>query len=274
MAWYNPFSWGKQEADPTKSQLEHGDQLWQQVQQGLAGVQGRAAPQAGRTVVGPVATGTASQVDPTQQGQFRQMQMDAAQRQARIASGLDKGAGELATQRMVARGLAAQTSAARGARGPGAGIAAMAGARNAVDVAGAGVGQAQQAALSDQANAQAQLSQILGTGRQQDIGLATTNAELAQNMNLANLSAQNQAIFQQAGLDQAQSLANMQARLQTMGMNDQAALAYLSQLFGMDQAEMMARIQQEAAQMGQSGVFGDLLAAGGQILGRPSGAGG
>ena len=77
-----------------------------------------------------------------------------------------------------------------------------------------------------------------------------------------------QRIFQQAQLNQSTSLANMQARLQAMGMNDQAALGYMAQLLGLSTAEMQARMQADqlrAAQRG-GGHLGDVLGGAGSFL--------
>lgn len=276
----NPLDWGKSKPDPNKAQLGERDYLTEQIKGQLAGLQGRPAPQAGNVQVGPVAQGQSATIATGPQDQMRAGQIALTDRLQQVASGQTAGAGELATQRQVARAMAAQRAGAQGARGPMAGVAGINAARNSVDIYGEGAGRAKEAALQDQANANALLGSVYGQGREQDIGLATSQAGLQQQMNLANLDARNQAIFQQAGLDQSTSLANMQARLQTMGMNDQATLAYLGQLFGMSAAEMQARLAQEAAAMGQKGIFGDLLAAGGQVgaayamSGKPHGGGG
>lgn len=265
MAWYNPFDWGKQEADPAKAKATERDFIISQVQQGIANANNRQAPQAERTVVGNVRTGQASQLDPTQANQARAQMGQLADMQMRIATGQQAGAGELAAQRQAVRAAAQQQAMAASQRGGNAALAARTAARNIADIGLGAAGQAQQAAFQDQQAAMGQLGSVLGTMRGQDLDMASQNAQLRQQMNLANLSAQNQQIFQQAGLDQATSLANMQARLQAMGLNDQAALGYLSQLLGMNQAELAARMGQEQAEMAQKGIFGDLLSAGGQL---------
>src|SRR5690242_2214236 len=60
---------------------------------------------------------SAAQVDPTQQAQFRAMQLQQAQQLQRIASGQQMGAGELAAMRQVQAAQAAQQAQARMARG-------------------------------------------------------------------------------------------------------------------------------------------------------------
>ena len=62
-------------------------------------------------------------------------------------------------------------------------------AANSAGIGLSGAGQAQQAALQDQQTAQGQLLNSLGQGRQGDIGLGTTNAQLQQNQYGQNLGA-------------------------------------------------------------------------------------
>lgn len=122
-----------------------------------------------------------AQVDPTQQAQFRNAQMQQLGQLQRIAGGQQQGAGELAVQRQVQNALAAQQAQARMARGgQNAALAMRQGARNAAGIGLSGAGQAQQAAMGDQMNAQGLLANVAGQGRQQDLGLAGQNAQLQQ----------------------------------------------------------------------------------------------
>jgi len=157
----------------------------------------------------------AAQVDPTQQAQFRAMQLAQAQQLQRIASGQQQGAGELAAQRQVRNALAAQQAQARMARGgQNAALAFRNAANNAANIGLAGAGQAQQAALQDQANAQNSLTGVIGQGRTQDLGLGTTNAQLTQNQYGQNLGALTSLNNQQLGANQA----SMQATNQQPGL--------------------------------------------------------
>jgi hypothetical protein len=243
--------------DPANSQYGDRDYINEQIRGALTGVGNRQAPQAQGVRVGSVST-----IAGGDQAAARQGLMDLVGRQQAIATGQQEGAGELAVNRQIQRALGAQQSNTRMARGPAVASAFRAGARQSADIGQAGAGMAQGAAMQDAQNANQMIAGVLGQTRGQDIGIA------AQNMD-----AQNQRTFQQAGLDQATSLANMQARLQAMGMNDQAALGYLAQMAGMNRDEMMARLQQEAAGMAQPGLLGSLLSAGGTIgaayAGRP-----
>lgn len=248
MAWYNPFSWGsgsKVDIDPNAGRLEGAEEMRRRIRSGLDAVSGRAAPSMGRTTIGGVAQGRSASLDPRQQAEFRAREMALADRLTGVASGQQMGAGELATMRQGQRAVAQQQAFARMGRGAGAASAARTAARGAGEIGLGVAGQAQQAALSDQSAANAQLAGVLGQGRSADINIAGQNAQLGQQMNLANLDAQNQRVFQQAGLDQARSLAEMQSKLATMGMNDQASLGLMAQLFGISATEMQGRLAQE-----------------------------
>jgi hypothetical protein len=164
-------------------------------------------------------------------GEFRSAQLGQLGQLQNIASGQQQGAGELAVQRQVANALASQQGMARMARGSGAGQAALGAANNAAAIGLSGAGQSQQAALQDQTHAQGLLTQAAQAGRGQDI--------------------------------QTQ-IANMDAQLKAMGMNDAARIAYLQQLTGMDANQLQAYV---AAKTGQQQQQGALLGAGGQILG-------
>jgi hypothetical protein len=237
-------SGGGSAPDPRLSQLQNRDYLLQQAQRGVGDVRNRQAPQARRTVLqgGP---------DMGMQQQSRDANWALAQRLRAISEGTQQGAGEMAVNRGANTAIAQQQGAAMMSRGPMAGAGALTAARNTAEIGTNAAGQAGIAAMQDQQGAQGLLSQVLSQQRQQDIGVAQM---------------QQQAIFQQAGLDQATSLANAQARLQAMGMNDQAAIAYLAQIQGMDVAEMQARLGREITQMQQPGLMPGLLQAGGQVL--------
>lgn len=253
--------------DGNASQFQDRNYIAGTAQQGIAGAQGRAAPQATNTQVGQVQTGQASQLDGAQQAQMRQGQQTQINSLMQTALGNQAGAGELAAQRQGQRMIANQQAMAASARGGSGQLAQLGAARNAMDIGGQVAGQAQQAAMADKQQANQLLSGALGQARGQDIGMASENAGLSQQMNMANLSAQNQGIFQQAGLNNATSLANMQAKLAQTGMNDAAIQAYLQQLTGMNSTELQGRMSQETAAMGQTGLAGGLMSSGGAILG-------
>lgn len=235
--------------DPNAARYGDRDLIMQQIQQGLAGTQGRVAPQSDRINMG----GT-PQINMGPQNQYRAGQNQLIGQLQGVASGQRAGAGELGVNRQVQQALGAQQGGARMSRGSSASTGALGAGRNMADIGIQGAGAAAQAQQADIGQAQQLLAQTLGGARGQDIGLASQQAQMQQAQ-----------VFQQAGLDQATSLANAQARLQMMGMNDAAALAYLSQLTGMNAAELQARMVQEAAAMGQQGLIGPILQAGGTV---------
>lgn len=147
-----------------------------------------------------------------------------------VASGQQQGAGELAVQRQVQNALAGQQSMAAMNRGAGAGMGNLSAARNSAAIGLSGAGQSQQAALQDQQTAQGQLSTAFGQQNQ---------------MQLANLNAQ----------------------LQAMGMNDQARLGYLSQFGQMDANQLNAQMGAYSAGQQNKGIAGALISSGGQALG-------
>lgn len=259
MSWYNPADWdwdsvgravfGSQGA-ANRHQWDDRDYIRQQTQQGIANAQNRTAPQADRTAIGNVRTMDTSQAD-----QFRAGQTSLANDLRSVMSGQTAGAGELAVQRQAQRALGNAAGAATMARGNSAVSGARAAARASGAIGLGAAGQAQQAAMGDQQNARSMLAGVLGQGREQDLSTAG-----------ANMSAQNQRIFEQARLDQATSVENMRARLQAMGMNDAAIQAYLQQLGLMNAAEQSSRA-------GDNGILGGLIQTGGQMLaaraGRP-----
>jgi hypothetical protein len=226
------FDFGPGETDPAKAR--YGDQgyIRNQTQGGIDEIlYGRGAPQAQQT-----------QVDGSQQGQFRDQQMQQASRLAAIAQGQQQGAGELAAQRQANRAVAQQQAMARMGRGqPGMQRNA---ARNVADLGTTAAGQSQLAAMQDQQAASNQLGQLLGQGRGQDQAIAAQNAQL----------------------DQQRMLANVDMQLRARGMDDQARVAYLAQLAQMNQAEMNARMQQEATAAGIPSQGSQVMQAAGPMI--------
>lgn len=241
-AAHDMTQWGKNPIDPSQAQLQDSGYLRQFIQGQLGGVGGRQAPQVG-----------GAQLNSSQQNQFRGQQQTLAQQLAAISGGQQMGAGEMATRRQFQQGLAAQLAQSQMARGYAAPSAARAAARNVGNMTVDASGQSAQAALQDQTQARGLLAQLLGQGREQDIGVAGQNAQLSQQADLANQA----------------------AKLQQMGMNDAAIASYLGQLYGVDAAEMGAKLGILQGNQQQQGYLGDLLQMGGTLgaayLGRPGG---
>ncbi len=152
-----------------------------------------------------------------------------------IASGQQIGAGELAARRQGQQALANALGAASMNRGANAVGGARMAARAAAGIGQQTSGMSQQAALNDQQAANAALGQGLSLGQSGDLA--------------------------RGQIDQQTQLANLQAKLQQMGLNDQAQQAYLSQLGGLNQSELAARINQANQPSG----WDKLLGVGGQL---------
>lgn len=122
-----------------------------------------------------------AQMDPAQQAQIRARQMGLADQMARVADGSMAGAGELAANRQAQAGRASMFANNAMARGANAGIAARSAARGLGSLTVDASGQAQQAALGDQAAARGQLASLYDQTRGGDLSLA--NANLNANVN-------------------------------------------------------------------------------------------
>ena len=182
-------------------------------------------------------------LDRTYLDQSRGGMVGVANRLGAIAGGQQAGAGELAVNRQVGQGLAAQIAAARMARGANAALAYRNMARNSADMRLAGAGMAAQAQMADQAAANQQLGGLYGQMYGMDTTVADRNAQLAQQANLAN---------QSAILGQRQ-------------MNDAREMAALGQLLGWDQASNGANFNWAQYQSQQPNWGAALLTAGGQL---------
>lgn len=189
--------------------------------------QKRAAPQM-----------SAADIETAQQNEIRARQMGLADTLLQRIAGEAPSPAELQAREGIAQAVANARSLAAGAT---SGNRALAN-KQAMDVA-AGLGQkanADAAILRAQEGQAAEnsLGQVLGTGRTQDIGLATS----------------------QAGLDQGASTENLRAALETQKQVDTMVQYYLTQGFTRDQAEQRARLELESLRAGEHGRVESLAA--------------
>lgn len=226
MDWAKVFLGGLASGPAPRAEYQHQGQIQGLINDGLGGRSNMQAPQ----------------LNAAPQDQFRQGQMQQVGQLQGIASGQQKGAGELAAERQTQNALAGQFAGARMARGGNAALANLGAASNAAGIGLAGSGQAQQSALQDQMNAQGMLAQALGQGRGQDLSMAGQNAQLSQ---------------------------------QGQQMNNQMYMQLLQQLTGMDANLLQAKFNAYNTEKAQPGLLGPLLSAGGQVLaakvGQPGG---
>lgn len=232
------------------TQLKDRDKISGLIDQGMSQYTQTAAPQT------QAATAQGSQLnmgaDPFRAGQMQQV----GQLQG-LASGQQMGAGEMAARRAAQQAIAGQHAQAtmnRGGNAPGAYLAA---ARNIANIGGNLGGQAQQAALQDQSQAQAALTGALGQGRGMDVNVAGQNAQLAQQLGLTN-----------AGFQQQAGLANAQMTQQQQQQNAQNYMQLLQQLYGLNATELgFAQAPVMAANQAQAGLVGAGIGAAGTALG-------
>ena len=170
---------------------------------------------------------------------FRDRNLGLVNRLTGIASGQQMGAGELAARRQGQQAYANAIGAATMNRGAGAVNGARMAARAAAGIGQQTSGMSQQAALNDQQAANGMLGQQINAGQSGDLSAA--------------------------GLDQQTRLANMQSKLSTMGLNDNAQLGFLGQLGQMNQSELAARMAQEQADAQNKGVLGGLMSMAGGL---------
>lgn len=186
----------------------------------------------------------ASWLNDTQMLQSRGGLMDTAGRLQGIAAGTQQGAGEMAVNAQLGRAAAAQNAAARMARGANAALAYRNAMRNQADMGLAGAAQAAQSRMQDQAQANAQLSQIYGSMYGQDASVAGQNATLAQQASLAN---------QGAYLTQQQ-------------LNDARQMQAYQQMLAWDAANNGQQIDWAKFNASQPNIGANMLQAGGSIL--------
>jgi Chaperone of endosialidase len=166
---------------------------------------------------------------------FRSAQLNQLGQLQGIASGQQQGAGELAVQRQAQNAQAAQQAQMRmRGGGAGGGLASLNQANAGAGISSNAMGMGQQAAMGDQMNAQGLAAQIAAQG---------------------------------SGQDQQTKLANLDAQLKQMGMDDAQRLAYLQQLTGMNATSLQTSVgAMQAAQAGNKpGIFPGLLQVGGQL---------
>jgi hypothetical protein len=278
MAWYNELGWlaGPGGAAATGGSMPGGGSgasglgNWLFGGDAAAGVDGNlrngdylsgfirnqlGQPQQGAPTVRAANAGGAQRLNLGANGQIDPQLMATAGRLGQIATGQQKGAGELAVDRQVSQATAQQQAAARMARGANAALAARNAARNTVDLGVAGAGQASMAQLNDASAANQQLGALLSGMRGQNIDVASQNAQLGQQMNLAN-----------AGFGQQAALANQGASMQQQQMNQNYQLGLLAQLLGVDTATLQAQLAKANVAAGDQGHLAALLQTGGSAV--------
>jgi len=200
------------------------------------------------------------------QGEMRQGQQGLLRMLKERAQGKSQSAAELQMRRAQGQNVAAARSLAVSQQGVSPAMALRsaqeAGAQtNIATTQGAGVLRAQ-----EQAQAESMYGQVLSGVRGQDIGLATSQAELLQQSRMSNLASAQQA-----------NQSNLSAEMQQRQLNDSMTQYWMSLGFSRDQAQLQANIAMEQLQsqqaLGYAGVEQAGAAANQQVMGQMVGAG-
>lgn len=185
---------------------------------------------------GPGPQVQAATINQDPQAQFRQGQSQLAQQLMQQAQGQGPSIAAAQMQAGMDQAMQNQMAGLASQRGMNAGLAGRLVAQQGADQQAKIAQQAGLMRLQEQNQAQQQLGQALAQGRQQDIGLATTQAEMQQQAGLAG-----------SQMQQARDLANLQAGLEQQRMKD----AFGLQLQGLgtqrDTSSLQSATQQQLA---------------------------
>lgn len=214
--------------------------------------------------IGNMDLATAAQIDQAKQAQFRTGQESLVAQLQQQAAGQGPSLAEAQLKTAQNRNLAQQLAIAGASRGGNAGLQARQLQQNMATSGQELANQAAQARMQEQLAARQQLQSTLAGAREQDIGLATSQAGLTQQTSLANQAAVNNQRLEQAKLNQQAELVNVQkaqevalkngdfqqaSRLQNQQKNIQIAIqnATLQQQSNLANVESSrAKVQQQA----------------------------
>ena len=217
----------------------------QQFANQLASAKNRDAPEMKAAKVGNEERVKAAQIATKAQDQTRGLQMNLANQLAAQAAGQGPSLAQSQLQNATNRNVAQAMAMAASQRGQTAGQ----GLRQIAQQASAANQQAaaQSAALrmEEQMAARQQLAGVAQAAREQDLGLATSQADLTQQAHLANQDANNQFALAQAQLTQQARANNQQAELAQTGMNDAQSRFFNSGLMEMEQRDREAAMALE-----------------------------
>ena len=147
---------------------------------------------------------------------FRQRQLALAQALEQQSMGMAPSVAQRQLQRANEQAIQQQMAVAASARGGSPILAQRQAAQNIAALQQEAAGKTAELALQEQAAARAQLGEVLSASRGQDIGVTTSQAQLAQQTELANKAAEDARRMQQAQLEQEA------AKVNAMSMTDVA----------------------------------------------------
>lgn len=212
----------------------------------------------GATIGGPTADPRAALIDMSAQNQFRDQQMTLAQSLAQQAAGQGPSlAGQMLRQGAEANTAAtfAQLASQRG--GPSA-MGARSAMQNASQIQAQTSRDAANARIQEQLAAREQLAGVLNTGRQGDISLATSQAQMQQEANMTAYKGQLEKAIAQGQLDQQTASQMFQAAQEKAKQNvqmqmqfEQLKAQYAAMGLDAQRANQLAALEVQRMQQGQ-----------------------
>lgn len=232
------------------------------------------AAQAAKTKLGAMQNATAATINQKPQDQFRAQQMTLATQLADQAAGNGPSLAQSQLRQGTQRNIAGAMAMAASQRGTTAGAGMRQVANQAAQANQQAAAQAADLRMQEQMAARGQLAGVAGAAREQDIGLATSQAGLQQQAALANQAAQNTGTLQQGAMDQQTALANQaatnegrflqanltqqtnlanqDAALKQTGLNDNMQQFYTGQSVGLERDDRNAAMGLEELKVSQN----------------------
>lgn len=217
--------------------------------------------------IAPTTLANAATLDPAQQAQMRAAQQGLISGLQGAINGTDPSIAAIMLRQATDRNVANQYALAQAANGMNTGLAQRTAMINAADMNQTAIAQQAMLRAQEIQAARGQLGSVLDSARGADIALATNQAGLQQQTNLANAGALNATAAQQAQLQQAAALQNAQLAQQAGTTNATLAqqVALANSASQNDVNEQNAQLQQAAGlQNAQLGTQASIANAGNQ----------
>jgi len=189
------------------------------------------------------AQGQGSQLDQSQANQFRSGQQNLAQMLTQSAQGNGPSAAQAQLQQATDQNLASQLALAKSGTGDRSAALKQA-LMNQATIGQQAASQSASLRAQEQQQAMGQLGGVLSGAREQDLGAAGQNANLAQQASFNNANLAQQTATTNATLQQQTNLANLGSQVDQQKQKDALIQTYLTQGMQLDQAQHAAEIQQ------------------------------
>lgn len=170
------------------------------------------------TKIDPVREVSGEKLDESKSEQFRAKQLSLAEALDKQMRGEGVSLAGIQFQQDTDRAIKQQMAFSAANRNVNRALSARQALNNQAQLSQAAAQESAKQRFAEQLAAQQQLGDVLGTGRQQDINIATANAANQQQANVVNADAFNRALLAQAQLDQNANLAN-QSAINTQNLN-------------------------------------------------------